>query len=312
VLLTDESLLLKLNARCLRVQLHEATMTTATYDLEDYVGPCIYLIRLYENTYKYGKTIDMPSRYKNHVREFSTWNVDGYDLNISITKLFRCITQTDMTVVETKLGQYTDEVGIKVEMCEQTEIIETDDIAAVCTVIENIIHTVTDLRVRDTQRLLERANRELSSTQCEIRQQELRYDMARLSISLPADPSNSMITHTMRDLSSVKKTPISGSYWTGRYMGYDVIGYGNAHINGTKLCLSIRANCKGRKWMDLGTTSELIRILVRRTGVPANAWTHVVNTGSMKLQGTYVHCMLIPALLRWTSTEHVALEILHM
>lgn len=277
-----------------------------TYDPKDYVGPCVYVIRLCKYTYKFGMTMNMPSRYSRHKRDFN-----NRGLTIEIVKLFRCGTRGDARAVESELKKWGERTNILIEMFDQTEILYTRNIDAVCAEIGNYVCSITKNRISETQRLLDAASTDLESETCEARQLELRREIIRLNISMPTTSPTASIVRTIHDLSSVPKTHIGQSdYWEGRYMGYDVIGYGTSHINGTKLCKSIRRGIKAHHWATNSDTFELVTMLAHMIDVPYDALIRV-HGGNNDLRGTYIHCILIPTLLRWISPEFAVLEIVY-
>lgn len=100
-------------------------------DLNDFIDhPCIYLIHLIDNDYKFGESGDIDTRYYDHV---NTFKKEG--CKPQAVKIWKCATMKIMTTTEKMIKRFAKYNNLQVAKYGKTEIIVTNDID---TIVENI------------------------------------------------------------------------------------------------------------------------------------------------------------------------------
>lgn len=101
------------------------------FDMNDYrEHPCIYLIHIHENDYKFGETGEIDKRYYAHMNDFTKRGCKP-----KLIKVWKCRSMQIMKNTEKQIKIFATQNNIKVEKYDKTEIITTDNIQPVIDVI---------------------------------------------------------------------------------------------------------------------------------------------------------------------------------
>lgn len=111
------------------------TVSYQNFDINDYIDhPCVYLIHLIDNDYKFGETGEIDRRYYRHKNDFKKKGCDP-----KVVKIWICKTMKIMKHTEKKIKNFAEQNKIKVRKYGQTEILQTDNIEPVIKVIDKYV-----------------------------------------------------------------------------------------------------------------------------------------------------------------------------
>jgi predicted GIY-YIG superfamily endonuclease len=102
--------------------------------------PTVYIIRLADNFYKYGRSIEYNRRMATHRRN---WGKRGFE--IQHCDVVRCHAESVMLKVESALTEYSKNHNIEASFDGQRELMRTDDIQAVRD------HLITTVKIQNAQ-----------------------------------------------------------------------------------------------------------------------------------------------------------------
>ena len=101
--------------------------------------PCIYLIHLEKNIYKFGMSGKIIKRWKTHSYEFGKFHLTPQLVNI-----WECVTSIDMEEIEKSIKLLADQEDIFVDLYGQKEIIQTNNISFI---FDKITEYVNDKKI---------------------------------------------------------------------------------------------------------------------------------------------------------------------
>jgi len=105
-------------------------------DINDFTdSPCVYLIHVTDNDYKFGVSGEIDTRYDTHI---ATFTKEGYAPKL--VKIWKCETMQIMKNTEMKIKRFASLNNILTPKYNRKEIITTDDIAHVITRIDEYVN----------------------------------------------------------------------------------------------------------------------------------------------------------------------------
>lgn len=175
-------------------------------DMNDYrEHPCIYLIHIRDNDYKFGETGEIDKRYYKHMNDFTKRGCKP-----KLIKIWKCKSMQIMKNTEKQIKHFASQNNIKVKKYDKTEIITTDNIKPVVDVICKYVERgnkkdedyqkvyLAELELENNRVLLEISNAKLEKIRVKLELRKLDIEPAKLNIE-STDLQNSAETDIERD-----------------------------------------------------------------------------------------------------------------